>query len=116
PTPPTNLSINSVGSINRLTGDANLNGTITCSQSSFVSLSGELRQKAGRLDVFHGSFGFSFQCNGMTPWNVTVRGDNGPFNSGQVKVSASVFAFDPDTGETSSPLSVTRVVHLKPVR
>jgi hypothetical protein len=116
PLPPSNLSINSVESVNRLTGDAIVTGTVTCSAPTFVSLSGELRQKAGHFDVVHGSFGFTLQCNDMTPWSVTVRGDNGPFNSGQVKVSTSSFTFDPNTGESSSPLSVTRVVHLKAMR
>jgi hypothetical protein len=91
------LSIDSVGSFDR-TGNATIRGTVTCSKSTFVDLFGELKQEAGRFFI-RGFFGTSFACNGETPWEVTVSGENGSFAGGPTKASANAFASDPDTGE-----------------
>lgn len=85
-----NLSIDPVGSVNRLTGDAMIHGTLTSSRPVSGRLSGELRQRAGRFEVISGSLNFSFNTANATTWNATVRGSNGPFNAGQA--SATAFA------------------------
>lgn len=104
------LSINPVGSFDR-TGKATIRGTVTCSESTFVNLFGDLRQEVGRFFI-EGSFGTSFACNGETPWQVTVSGFNGRFAGGPAKVSANAFAFDPGTGEFIQD-TASAIVHLR---
>ena len=85
------VSVNSTGTFNPQTGEATISGTITCSQpAAFAGLSGELRQRVGRIFIT-GSFDvFLEQCSGETPWIATAAG-TGLFRGGPA--TANVFAF-----------------------
>ncbi len=99
-------SVSQFGSVDPTTGTATINGTITCSQPAFVSISGQLKQVRAGTPI--SGFFFAFvACNGATPWSVTVQTQPALFHGrsvalfvgGKANVSASAFAFDPDTGE-----------------
>lgn len=92
------LSINPDGSVERVTGDATISGSVMCSSNTFVELGGELRQRIGRLDVSSGSFYSNFICNNNTIWTATVRGDK-PFAAGKAKVTAHAYAWDRSIGK-----------------
>ncbi len=92
------LNIDPDGSVNRLTGDAMIHGTVTCSRPASGSMSINLSQRAGRFNVIRGSSNLQYSCgisnSTTTAWNATVRGSNGPFNAGQVSVEAFASAYD----------------------
>jgi hypothetical protein len=80
------------------TGEAEISGILTCSQSAFADLFGTLRQTVGRF-IIQGFFSTFFECDGETAWSATVTSDTGLFRGGQAKVDAFAFAFVPDTDE-----------------
>jgi hypothetical protein len=83
-----------------------LSGFVACTQPSFVTVSGELKQIRGGLPV-SGFFSVFVPCTGTTPWSVDVQTTSelfhgrsaSEFAGGKASVSASAIAFDPDTGE-----------------
>ena len=84
-----NLSINPPGSTNPQTGAAIVRGTITCNHPAGVDLHVQLRQKVGRKTIIQGSSDFFIEeCNGETPWSMTVRSDQGAFGGGTAEVIA----------------------------
>lgn len=87
-------SINPTGSVERSTGDAKISGTVTCSQATLAYISGELSQKAGRINVINGYYNIRVMCDGVTPWSTTVGGNNGLFKAGQVDATALTIAED----------------------
>jgi hypothetical protein len=103
------VRIDPVGSFNPRTGAATIRGSVTCSQPAFVELSGELTQKVGRL-IIRGSFFISMECDGETPWGVTVIDEDAAFGGGpaQATVFASAFA-----DEESAAAQVSTTVKLK---
>ncbi|SFM95663.1 PPC domain-containing protein [Nitrosomonas communis] len=104
------LIIDPVGSFDRL-GSATIRGTISCSSPTFVNLFGEVKQEAGRLFV-RGAFGTYLECNGNTPWEVTINDQNGKFAGGPIKASARANAYDQNTGEFSQD-SADAIVQLR---
>jgi hypothetical protein len=91
------LLINAQGSFNPHTGAATIGGTVTCTtESSFTDVSGNLRQKVGRVFI---TGGFSTSPSPCSPphisWSATVIGD-GAFAAGKVTVEASASACDED--------------------
>ena len=84
------LTINKVGSVIPKEGVATVRGKVTCPKPAYVSLSGELERRIGRVYV-RGSFYKSFMCNGKTPWSAVVTSQNGLFVGG--KAQASVYAY-----------------------
>lgn len=93
PPPPTPLDIETnvdeTGTFDPRTGVATISGTVTCSEPSWISLSGDLRQRAGR-QVIRGSFYTFVECDGETPWTATVEGD-GVFAGGRAQVRVDAF-------------------------
>jgi putative Ig domain-containing protein len=95
------------GRVSLTTGLAEVSGSVTCSQPTYVSLYGQLRQEhAGR--VLSGYFGTFVPCNGTTSWTATVNvWSGGLFHgraaallvAGPATVSGTAYAFDPETGE-----------------
>jgi hypothetical protein len=105
------LTVNLGGKLERVSGKATVSGTVRCSESSFVEISGELRQRAGRFTVIHGGFSQSMPCSPPSvPWSATVVGDNGPFGSGAA--SANVFTYGCGTANCDSD-NVVKTVRLK---
>lgn len=95
------LTIESFGSVNSATGSAVIRGTVTCSRPALVEISGELRQRKGR--VFLDAEFFTFvECDGTTSWEVEVTAENGLLTGGRAEVSVFALFFDPDTAEFAS--------------
>jgi len=87
PPPPTvDVTVNPVGSFNKLTGSATISGTVTCTgDADFTYIELQLTQKVGRFTV--SGYGFlenAFVCDGTTqPWSVEVFGFSGLFKGGR---------------------------------
>jgi hypothetical protein len=109
-----NLNIDPDGSVNRLTGDAMIQGTMTCSRPVSGSMSINLSQRAGRFNVIRGSSSFQFWCDpsNSTTWKATIRSSDGPYNAGQVYVEAFASAYEGWTGDYAVDDAST-VVHLR---
>lgn len=101
PSPPPltiELNIDPVGSVNLKNMVTTISGTLTCSRQVNTDLSIGLVQRAGR-DIINGYSYNSFECDGETPWKMTVTDADGVFAGGKAKVNAFAFAFDPDEDE-----------------
>jgi hypothetical protein len=72
------------------TGQAVVRGTAICNQPTWVNLWGSLRQPVGRLVTISGDFYQFVECNGATPWKVTLTPGSGKFAGG--RADASVYA------------------------
>ena len=92
------LTIDPVGSVNGATGVATIRGTVTCSRPALVEVSGELRQRKGRLFIFASFFSF-IECDGVTSWEAETVSQNGLLVGGRAEVSAFAAFFDSATGE-----------------
>ena len=102
------LTVDPNGKLERVGGTATISGTVRCSETSGVDLSGELRQRAGRFTVIVGSFSQSMGCSpSPTPWSATISGGNAPFGSG--RASANIFAFGCGTANCDGDNVVTTV-------
>jgi hypothetical protein len=95
------LTINSSGSVNAKTGEATISGTVSCAEPASGILDGFIRQRIGKA-ILTGFFFTFFECDGVTPWQVQVRADNGLFTGGQVQVDVAALAFDRDATEASA--------------
>lgn len=78
-------------SVEKSTGDAQISGTMTCSQATDAYINGELIQKAGRIN---GQYNIRVMCDGVTPWSATVRGNNGVFKAGKADATAFTVAYE----------------------
>jgi hypothetical protein len=77
------------GSVSNIDGTATMRGSVTCTEPTWVTLTGELRQRAGRFTVIHGTFSQTVLCSGQpTLWSARVVGENGPFSSGRATATA----------------------------
>lgn len=79
------LSISGSSTVDKTTGTAILNGTMTCSAPGAVELEVELSQQQKAKRISHtvaGSTTLLVSCNGVTPWAAAVVGDNGVFVNG----------------------------------
>lgn len=94
-----NMSIDPDGTVNRLTGDAIVHGTMTCSRPAYGTIFVNLSQRAGRFNVFRGSSSFQLWCENSTAWKATVRSSDGPYNAGKVYVEALASANEWLTGD-----------------
>jgi hypothetical protein len=94
------------GSVKASTGLATIKGTVTCNQPAYVYISGALKQMHGSTPI-DGFFFTSVPCDGPTPLNVPVLTQMSLFHGrsallytgGKASVSATAYAFDPETGE-----------------
>ena len=83
-----------------------MSGFVVCSQQTFVTISGQLKQTRGGVPI-SGFFSVLVPCTGTTPWSVTVQTvpalfhgrSSALFTGGKADVTATATAFDPDTGE-----------------
>ena len=101
------LAIDPAGSFDKA-GTAFVSGTVTCSKPALVSISGELRQVVGRFVLLGFLDAFVF-CDGEASWEAIVSSETGVFRGGQAKISATGFAFDPETDEFAVDSEVGKV-------
>jgi hypothetical protein len=80
------LSTEPNGSVNNTSGTATVRGTVTCNEFAHGDVSAHVRQRRGK-DVVEGSAFQFFQCNGKTPWTVTIRAGQA-FKGGRAEVIA----------------------------
>jgi hypothetical protein len=108
-------SVAQFGSVDPTAGTATLFGSVACSQPTFVTISGQLKQMHAGTPI-SGFFSVFVPCTGTTPWSVTIQTVPALFHGrsvalfvgGKANVAATAFAFDPDTGEfIQRSLSVT---------
>lgn len=96
----TDLTIARTGTVTPRTGEAVVRGTVTCSREALVEISGQLRQRAGRVFITAEFFAF-VECDGATAWEAEVIPQNGRLAGGRVEVQVGALFFDPLTGEFS---------------
>ena len=89
------LTVDPSGSVDAKAGVATIRGTVTCAEPAFVGLDGRVQQRSGRT-LINGFFGTFLECDGVTPWEVQVVGENGLYAGGRVQVIANAFAFERD--------------------
>jgi hypothetical protein len=109
-------SVTQFGSVTPSTGTATVSGFINCSQQTFVTISGELKQMHGGRAIT-GFFSSFVACDaGANAWSVTVDSvgnlfhgrSSALFTGGKATVSGTASAFDPETGEQiERPISAT---------
>jgi hypothetical protein len=92
------LTVDPVGSVNGATGIAAIRGTVTCSRPVLVELSGQLRQRIGRVFIV-APFGSLIECEGVTPWEMEILPQNGLLVGGRAEVSVFAAFFDSATGD-----------------
>ncbi len=96
PPPPVEieLAVDPVGRVTPRDGVATVTGTVTCSEPALVEMFGQLRQRSGRF--FVDGFGFDgFECDGETPFSLTIPGANGLFSAGRAEAIIEAGAFGP---------------------
>jgi hypothetical protein len=112
------LTIAGFGSIVPSTGVATVTGTLHCSVPTFATVSGQLKQQHAQVTLFQ-FFSVGVFCTGITDWTATVPSQpvslfNGRaaalFVGGKADVTASAFAFDPDSGEFVQSNAMARIV------
>ena len=117
--PPLSISTNvfRFGHVSLTTGVAEVTGSVSCSQGTFVHISGQLRQQHGGSALI-GFFFASQYCDGSGEWHATVfvaptlfHGRAAAlFTGGPATVTATAFAFNPETGENVQQNFVARIV------
>ena len=96
----TDLTIARTGTVTPRTGQATVRGTVTCSREALVEISGQLRQRAGRVFITAEFFAF-VECDGETAWEAEVIPQNGRLAGGRAEVQVGALFFDPLSGEFS---------------
>jgi Putative Ig domain len=94
------------GSVTPSTGAVTINGSVTCSEPAYVTLYGQLKQMRGGVPI-NGFFSAFVPCDGTASWSSTLYSQTALFHGrsallysgGKATVTATAFAFDPDTGE-----------------
>ncbi len=105
------LGIDQFGRFVPQTGEAEVSGTLTCSEPASAQVFGILRQEVGRRFVIQGFFSVSFDCEGKTAWSAPVTPDAGRFAGGPAKVTdTSALAVDSETGESVQDEALARIV------
>ena len=112
--PPTTLIVdvqhNAKASISRLTGRAQIAGTVTCSQAVTAQVSGTFTQLSPGMPVASGAFSIQTACS-STPraWTAEVASISVPFQLGLAQLAAEANAVDSVSGgnvlkRTSGPV------------
>jgi hypothetical protein len=100
-------AVTKFGSVSLTTGIATISGFVNCSQPTFVSISGELKQVPGGTPI-SGFFEAFLPCQvGTNPFSISVQSvpalfhgrSSALFTGGKATVSGIASAFDPDSGE-----------------
>lgn len=103
-TPPVELTVDAEvtsGTFSRVSGRAELTGTLTCSRETQVDLEGTLAQRISRTKLATGSWSLDDVECGPTPttWTATVvPAGQVPFGRGLAQVDATAEALDEVTG------------------
>lgn len=105
PPPEITLSIDPSGSVEPKTGVATISGVLDCSENSFAFVGVDVQQRKGR-SLFHGGAGTDFECDGPTPWSVTLTAFDGLFTAGKVSVNAFAKACTFDCSFTEASADV----------
>jgi hypothetical protein len=100
-------SVSQFGSLKPTTGEATITGSVMCSEAAYVTISGQLKQMHAGTPI-SGYFSAFVPCDGTIPWSATIQTQAALFHgrsaalfvSGKANVSATAYAFDPDTGES----------------
>jgi hypothetical protein len=101
PPPPLTLgfTLNREGTVRRMTGNATVGGTITCSTETTAEINGTVTQRANRFVLSTGSFSLSAPCSPtQTVWSAEVFNNGVPFNAGLAQVDVTAGIFDPNYG------------------
>jgi hypothetical protein len=92
PPPDVDLTVDPVGSFNKLTGSATISGTVLCSgDAAYTEIYVELTQTVGRFAVlgYADLYPDAFVCDGTAhPWSAEVVGVTGLFKGGRAAVAA----------------------------
>jgi hypothetical protein len=97
PPPPTlDLTVDPIGSFDKVSGSATISGTFTCSgHADFMEIGVQLTQDVGRFTVsgFGGTFVDAPVCDGsVQPWSAEIIGQNGKFKGGRSVVVSFAYA------------------------
>ena len=92
PPPPTiSVTVNPKGKVDRY-GNAQISGTLTCTNANFTALEADLTQPVGRFAINGSGFTGNENCDGTPqPWTAVVQPSNGKFAGG--KAVNFTFAF-----------------------
>jgi len=101
PPPPPALTIDlkfdTQGTVRRVTGQAVVGGTVTCSVATNVSVTGGLVQRAGRFSLSNGTFDTTSACSPTpTRWTAIASTYTTPYNPGAAQINATVNGYDPN--------------------
>lgn len=110
------VTVATTGTASRLTGNATVNGTATCTEPVTITVSGTVTQVAHRV-IIRGSFSTSVGCTPNAPvaWSgKAVPTGTTPFQRGKVEVVTNTSAVDPNYGTTVN-VDQTTVVTLRTV-
>jgi hypothetical protein len=112
------LTIAGFGSIVPPTGATSVTGTLNCARPTFATISGQLKQQHAQETLTQFFFVGVF-CDGPTDWTATMQSPPPSlfhgraaalFVGGKAAVTASAFAFDPDSGESAQSNAMARIV------
>jgi hypothetical protein len=100
------------GTIDMVSGDVTLEGTVDCSHPAVIELFGSLRQRRSDLFLARASFDESIHCpGGSTPLSMELAPDSFvSFVAGDAKLTFTTFAFDGENQleeETSEVIALT---------
>jgi hypothetical protein len=121
PPPPPALTITVAldpkATVRRANGVATVGGTVTCSATASVSLSGSVTQRANRFVLAQGGFSTQSACSTTpTRWTATVSpGTATPFNQGTAQLDVHASGFDPNYGSYVE-YDASGVVHFTTVK
>jgi hypothetical protein len=91
------LVVDRAGSVDKKTGVATVSGTISCNQTTTVSVSGTLKQTVANRGQVDGTFFTGIDCTrpGVS-WKATVTPDIGRYNAGGADINATAFGCNGD--------------------
>jgi hypothetical protein len=96
------LSMSSTGTVNTVSGQALVTGTVWASYDTWVVLTGTLSQRVGRNKLARGWFEVEVQAGpDGNVWQVEVWPDSVPFGSGQAYLQVDTWASDTDAGAST---------------
>ena len=101
------IRVDRFGRVNPKTGVAVISGVAFCSEPATVEFDeSELRQERGQNLAFD-SFFRSFSCEGVTPFEITLPGDEGTFRGGPAELTLDIFVASDDHGQVSNCTTTT---------
>lgn len=104
------LQVDTIGTVAPRDGNVTITGNVTCSAPSNVELFAQMEQRSGRVII--SGFGFDFfECDGETPFTLTIVGENGLFTAGKAQLFAEAFAFS--EGGADGSASVEQEIRLR---